>query len=194
MQVKLQVERFWLRRMRQEPMLTAMVQTTDLAGYETRRAVSLSLHHTGLTVSDLRVSLRFWRDALGLEVVLEQETRAAYLSAVVDEHGASARVVQLEVTRGGPRIELYQYLFPRGGRHAARPADVGFAHVCLRCDRLDRVVRELKQAGGEAVGELVTIEAGANRGGRAIYVRDPDGHVLELFELPAESTGMTPPG
>jgi lactoylglutathione lyase len=156
-----------------------MVQTT-----ESTRECGLALHHTGMTVRDLGVSLRFWRDALGLAPVLEQETRAAYLGAVVGEPGAAARVVQLEVTPAGPRIELYQYLSPRGGRHAARAADVGFAHVCLRCDRLDPVLGELERAGGEVVGDLVTMDAGANRGGRCVYVRDPDGHVLELFEPP----------
>jgi catechol 2,3-dioxygenase-like lactoylglutathione lyase family enzyme len=32
-----------------------------------------SIHHTGLTVSSLERALAFYRDALGLEVVMEQE-------------------------------------------------------------------------------------------------------------------------
>jgi catechol 2,3-dioxygenase-like lactoylglutathione lyase family enzyme len=30
----------------------------------------------------------------------------------------------------------------------------------------------------------VEIDTGANRGGRGVYLRDPDGHVVELFERP----------
>jgi hypothetical protein len=30
----------------------------------------------------------------------------------------------------------------------------------------------------------VEIDTGVNRGGRGVYLRDPDGHVVELFERP----------
>ena len=36
-------------------------------------------------------------------------------------------------------------------------------------------------AGGRPVSEPVYIDGGANAGGRAVYVRDPDGHTVELF-------------
>ena len=35
-----------------------------------------TLHHTGLTISDLERSLRFWRDGMGMEVLFEQERPA----------------------------------------------------------------------------------------------------------------------
>jgi catechol 2,3-dioxygenase-like lactoylglutathione lyase family enzyme len=34
------------------------------------------------------------------------------------------------------------------------------------------------------VSEPVAVDSGANAGGSAVYVRDPDGHVLELFTPP----------
>ena len=53
-------------------------------------------------------------------------------------------------------------------------------------DGLDELVARLLAAGGTtATPEPVVIDRGANAGGRALYVRDPDGHVLELFEPPA---------
>ena len=48
-------------------------------------------------------------------------------------------------------------------------------------------------AGGTPVTpEPVAIDRGANAGGRALYVRDPDGHVLELFEPPAPVSTLDP--
>jgi hypothetical protein len=40
------------------------------------------------------------------------------------------------------------------------------------------------QAGGRPFTGPVAVDTGANRGGRALYVRDPDGHVVELFQPP----------
>jgi catechol 2,3-dioxygenase-like lactoylglutathione lyase family enzyme len=141
--------------------------------------------HAGLTVSDLDASLRFWRDGLGMREAMSQEKRGGYLEAVVGEPGAHVRMVHLEFPSGGTRIELFQYLQPPGGRVSGRPADVGFGHVCVACTDVDELLARLVAAGGTPFGEPADIDTGANRGGRCVYVRDPDGHAVELFSPPA---------
>jgi catechol 2,3-dioxygenase-like lactoylglutathione lyase family enzyme len=142
------------------------------------------LHHTGLTVSDLERSLHFWRDAMGMEVLFQQEKAGGYLEAIVREPGAHVRMAHLAFGGEGPRIELFQYLAPSGGQHLSRPADQGFAHVCVACEDLDERMKRLVDAGGTPFSEPVVIDTGVNRGGRGVYLRDPDGHVVELFERP----------
>jgi catechol 2,3-dioxygenase-like lactoylglutathione lyase family enzyme len=140
--------------------------------------------HTGLTVSDLEASLAFWRDALATREAMRQEKQGGYLEAVVGEPGAHVRMVHLEFPGGGARIELFQYVQPRGGHVSSRPADVGFAHVCIACTDVDELLARLVAAGGTPLGEPADIDTGANRGGRCVYVRDRDGHVVELFSPP----------
>ena len=143
-----------------------------------------TLHHTGLTVSDLERSLHFWRDAMGMEELFQQEKEGGYLEAIVREPGAHVRMAHLAFGGEGPRIELFQYLAPSGGQHLSRPADQGFVHVCIACEDLDERMKRLVAAGGTPFGEPVVIDTGVNRGGRGVYLRDPDGHVVELFERP----------
>lgn len=145
------------------------------------------LHHAGMTVSDLDRALAFWRDALGMETVVDQESRGGYFEAIVGERDVVVRTHHLAFGGQGARVELFQFLSPRGGRHLSRPADVGFAHVCVAVDDgLDELLARLVAAGGTPVTpEPVEVDRGANAGGRAVYVRDPDGHVLELFQPPA---------
>jgi catechol 2,3-dioxygenase-like lactoylglutathione lyase family enzyme len=140
-----------------------------------------------MTVSDLDRALSFWRDALGMETVVDQESRGGYFEAIVGEHDVVVRTHHLAFGGQGARVELFEFVSPPGGSHRSRPADVGFAHVCVAIDDgLDELVARLLQAGGTtATPEPVVIDRGANAGGRALYVRDPDGHVLELFEPPA---------
>jgi catechol 2,3-dioxygenase-like lactoylglutathione lyase family enzyme len=142
------------------------------------------LHHTGLTISDLDRSLRFWRDAMGMTVVVDQEKKGGYLEAIVGEPGAHVRMVHLAFGDTGPRIELFEYITPAGGRHVSRPADVGFGHVCVACDDLEERLDRLVAAGGTPLSGPVEIDTGANRGGRGVYLRDPDGHMVELLERP----------
>ena len=145
-----------------------------------------TLHHTGLTVSDLERSLHFWRDAMGMEELFQQEKEGGYLEAIVREPGAHVRMAHLAFGGEGPRIELFQYLAPSGGQHLSRPADQGFVHVCIACEDLDERMKRLVAAGGTPFSEPVVIDTGVNRGGRGVYLRDPDGHVVELSErLPA---------
>ena len=143
-----------------------------------------TLHHTGLTVSDLERSLQFWRDAMGMEELFQQEKEGGYLEAIVREPGAHVRMAHLAFSGEGPRIELFQYLAPSGGQHLSRPADQGFVHVCIACEDLDERMKRLVAAGGTPFSEPVVIDTGVNRGGRGVYLRDPDGHVVELFERP----------
>jgi len=143
-----------------------------------------TLHHTGLTVSDLERSLHFWRDAMGMEELFQQEKEGGYLEAIVREPGAHVRMAHLAFGGEGPRIELFQYLAPSGGQHLSRPADQGFVHVCIACEDLDERMKRLVAAGGTPFSEPVVIDTGVNRGGRGVYLRDPDGHVVELFERP----------
>ena len=143
-----------------------------------------TLHHTGLTVSDLERSLHFWRDAMGMEELFQQEKEGGYLEAIVREPGAHVRMAHLAFGGEGPRVELFQYLAPSGGQHLSRPADQGFVHVCIACEDLDERMKRLVAAGGTPFSEPVVIDTGVNRGGRGVYLRDPDGHVVELFERP----------
>ncbi len=148
------------------------------------RPPATAIVHTGLTVSDLDRSLLFWRDALGMREAMSQEKRGGYLEAIVREPGAHVRMVHLEFPGGGPRIELFEYVQPPGGHVTGRPADVGFSHICVACPDVDGLLERLVAAGGTPLGPPADVDTGANAGGRCVYVRDPDGHVCELFAPP----------
>ena len=56
----------------------------------------VAMHHTGLTVSDLDRSMRFYRDAFGLEVVLQQEKAGGYLAAITGYPSVHVRMAHLK--------------------------------------------------------------------------------------------------
>jgi catechol 2,3-dioxygenase-like lactoylglutathione lyase family enzyme len=146
---------------------------------------STGLHHTGYTVSDLDRSVAFYRDVLGCEVLATQEKEGGYLAAIIGYPDTHIRMAHLRVPGGGHVIELFQYLAPGGERPPLEPKNVGITHVCFLVDDLQAVYEELRAKGVETfVSPPVLVDTGINTGGYGIYLRDPDGITVELFQPP----------
>lgn len=148
--------------------------------------MSPGIHHTGYTVADLDRSLGFYRDLLGMEVLATQEKEGGYLAAIVGYPDAHVRMAHLRMPGSDHVVELFQYLAPTGGTpERIEPRDVGTAHLCFLVDDLQSAYARLRDAGVESfVSEPVAVDTGINTGGFGLYLRDPDGIVVELFQPP----------
>lgn len=149
------------------------------------RAVA-ALHHTGLTVSNLERSLAFYRDLLGCEVIATQEKSGGYLAAIVGYPDAHVRMAHLRASASDHILELFEYVTPAPGRPEIEPRNIGSAHVSFVVSGLWGVYERLLAAGVSSfVSPPVDVDTGVNAGGRALYLRDPDRIIVELFELPS---------
>lgn len=124
---------------------------------------------TTLFVADVDRAGAFYHDVLGLEPFHRDENGAGF--QIADDQ------LLLLVSREKARLPS---ITPGGEIPPclASPGDpLGGGHVAFRVSRsdLDRWRRRLRDLDVEIVSE-VTWE----RGGRSLYVRDPDGHLLEL--------------
>jgi catechol 2,3-dioxygenase-like lactoylglutathione lyase family enzyme len=146
---------------------------------------STHIHHTGYTVSDLARSVAFYRDLLGCEVIAEQEKQGGYLAAIVGYPEAHVRMAHLRLPGGEHVIELFEYLAPSGERLPIEPKNVGTAHLCFITGDLAADYERLRAADVSFVSPPVEVDTGINTGGYALYLRDPDGIVVELFQPPA---------
>jgi lactoylglutathione lyase len=150
------------------------------------------VHHTGLTVRDLDRSVAFYRDLLGCSVVMEQSKTGGYLGAIVGYPQASVRMAHLRAPAGELVIELFEYLDPLPIETSLEPAKVGNAHLCFLLPDLAATYERLNAAGVDFLSPPVVIDTGANAGGKGVYLRDPDGITLELFEpAPTTEAGRT---
>ncbi len=148
-------------------------------------------HHTGYTVADLDRSLAFYRDLLGLEQVGAQEKRGGYLARIVGYEDAHVRMAHLRVPGDSALLELFEYLAPAGASPGRlEPRDVGTQHLCFTVDDLAAVHAELVERGVDTFfSPPVEVDTGANRGGFALYLRDPDGIPVELFQPRVQPRG-----
>ncbi len=139
------------------------------------------VHHTSLTVADLERSVAFYT-ALGLEVVLRQTPGGTYLQRITGFPDARIKQAHLSLPGGGHRLELFEYVSPRGEPARSRNCDPGNTHLAFVVDDLAALYEQLSVQGVEVVSPPITVDDGANAGAKALYLRDPDGFTIELFE------------
>jgi len=144
----------------------------------------IAADHTGITVSNLERSLAFWRDVLGFELSHRPHQTGKLASEITGVPGAEISIAVLKAP--GHKIELLEYLAPADKKRVdLRPCDVGSMHVALTVDDLDAVLEKIAASGWKAAGEPQTLQAGPNAGKRVVYVRDPDGTIIEFMQMPA---------
>ena len=142
--------------------------------------------HFSFTVSDMERSVAFYRDLLGCELMAEQEKEGGYLAAIVGYPDAHVRMAHLRVPGGEHVIELFEYLAPAGTRADVEPGNVGASHLCFLVEDLPALYEQLREEGVDSfVSPPVEVDTGVNKGGYALYLRDPDGISVELFQPPA---------
>lgn len=114
----------------------------------------LGLDHVVLRVSDQEVSKRFYTDVLGCRV----------------DH-FNERISLLQLRFGEQMIDLLP----------GKPSTEGMDHFCLsiRCADLEALRAALAQRGVRIEGEVVQ-RRGAYGTGPSLYIRDPDGYLIEL--------------
>jgi lactoylglutathione lyase len=150
-------------------------------------------HHTGFTVRSLERSLAFYRDLLGFELVFQWNPQARYIGELVgyptvDLHGAILRIPGADVF-----LELLEYrAIPQISVDMAN-GNIGNGHIAFTVDDLMPLYDRLKAAGVKSVSPPVTPTIGPNRGGKAVYMIDPDGFRVELIQT-SQSFGEYKPG
>jgi hypothetical protein len=63
----------------------------------------------------------------------------------------------------------------------ARLCGAGAAHIALDVDDVPAAVAGVKAHGFRRVGEIFVIDGGPNRGRQAVYLKGPDGIVVEFI-------------
>lgn len=140
--------------------------------------------HTSYTISNLERSLAFYVGVLGCEILWQREITNAYFGEIVGLPGCVVKAAHLRIPGSEHRIELFEYVQPAGLPLDAHPNDVGSSHISFLVDDLHAAYASLKAMGVQFRSPPVEVTAGANKGGWGIYLLDPDGITVELYQPP----------
>jgi catechol 2,3-dioxygenase-like lactoylglutathione lyase family enzyme len=139
------------------------------------------LDHANIVVADMDRSLAFYRDGLGLEVILDRLLDGGWFERLTRIPGARARCVILDAPGGGCRIELLAYEDGRAAESTlSHPATQGLRHLAIRVEDLDERLERLRIL-SRTEAEIVDVPRDiVARGKRMAYIHDPDGVLVEL--------------
>jgi methylmalonyl-CoA epimerase len=135
--------------------------------------MNLSIRHVAIVVRDMDAALRFYRDALGLEMterrqVPEEAVEIAFLSIGKKEEGGEIELIQpLDGESGAAR-----FLAKRGE---------GLHHICLAVEDVEAAMERLRAAGVRLLDEEPRVDV---HGVRYVFVHPQSAHgvLMELYE------------
>jgi len=143
----------------------------------------LGIDHTAIVVDDTNVSLRLYRDTLGLKVAGESENYDIEQEHLNNVFGARLRITALRAGKG-PGIELLEYLAPRDGRPSPadlRANDIAHWQTTLVAQGLDSLVNLARDHRLSLISPGAVDTATSVLGFRTgSLTRDPDGHGLRF--------------
>ena len=139
--------------------------------------------HTNIVAQDWKRLAQFYEQLFDcVPVPPERDLSGPWLDAGTGLPDAHIRGIHLRLPGGGesgPTLEIFQY-----NREEPRPATAinrpGLAHLAFAVADVEAARQAVLDAGGTAVGDLVSLEvAGVGRVTFA-YVTDPEGNIIEL--------------
>jgi catechol 2,3-dioxygenase-like lactoylglutathione lyase family enzyme len=146
-----------------------------------------SVHHVGITVSDLDRSAAFYHDVVGLNFVVpptgwfEGPDLARGLGV---EAPVALRVALFEVGQGETWFEILEYKSPKSRASSAPPqSEIGAAHVAFHVADITAEYERLRALGVRFNSGVNVVDDGPLAGWRWVYFKDPDNHTIELVEV-----------
>jgi catechol 2,3-dioxygenase-like lactoylglutathione lyase family enzyme len=141
-------------------------------------AVTFTVSHIGICVSDLERSLRFYCDGLGFSIGEAHAIGNEFADAleVPGQVDLTSQFIRIE----GLSIELLRYRSPGAQGHPSESRNqLGLTHLSFVVADLDASVNRLVECGGTLLGATRTKQEGIE----LLFVSDPDGVRVELMQM-----------
>jgi lactoylglutathione lyase len=139
--------------------------------------------HTSYTVSNLDRSLEFYHDWLGLEIIhIRPNITLQYFRDIIAFPDAVVKGALLAIPGTNTKLELFEYVHPRGTEQNLRNNNPGSSHMAFYVDDLRELYDYLLTKGVQFRSPPIYLNEGPNIGGWALYMLDPDGITIELMQ------------
>lgn len=139
--------------------------------------------HTNLIADDWRALAGFYQEVFDcVPVPPERDFQGELLEAGTGISGVSLRGIHLRLpgyTDSGPTLEIFSYA-PQAARSNTAVNRPGFTHIAFQVEDVDSARKAVLAAGGQQVGEIVTLKIATGARVTWCYLADPEGNLIEL--------------
>ena len=146
----------------------------------------LGIDHTAIVVGDTEESLKFYRDALGLNVAGTSENFGTEQEHLNNVFGAKLHITGLRTAEDGIAVEFLEYLAPTDGRafpKDTRSSDLWHWQTSFEAMKIEGLATVLGQKNYDFISSGIIQTNGDNFGfKKAFLARDTDGHAVRIVE------------
>jgi len=139
----------------------------------------LNIRHTGIVVSDMERSLKFYRDLLGFEVKKDMVESGDYINNFSDLKDVVVRTVKMSLENGDMVELLYYSSHPKEPDMTRRITQIGCSHIALTVNNLDETYERLKE---NDVKFNSPPQYSPDGFAKVTFCKDPDGSLVEIVE------------
>ena len=139
----------------------------------------IGYRHTGIIVKDMKKSLHFYKDILGLKVIQDFSDSSQYINKITGIKNADIHMIKLEVG-DGTILEILEYR-----NHPTELIDqpiynVGASHIALQVKNAEKAYEILKEKGIKIISEPVL---SSEKIAKVFFCFDPNNVRIELVEM-----------
>ncbi len=139
--------------------------------------------HTNLIAKDWRMLAKFYQEIFGCILVPpERDFQGESLEAGTGIRGVHLQGAHLRLPgygENGPTLEIFSYNI-LGKRSISAVNRPGFGHIAFSVENVYLAQKLVLEAGGRALGEIVTLQVATGAKVTWCYVTDPEENIIEL--------------
>lgn len=138
-----------------------------------------SISHVGLTVTSFEEAIRWYHKHFGLMLISELTIDKEQIESLESLYGLKDTSVRIGFLRAprGTIIEIFQFQKQLSGSQVPwnKP---GYTHITFDVRHVKKVYKRLQKAGISFL-----CEPQENGGAEWVFLRDPDGNLIELIDM-----------
>ena len=135
--------------------------------------------HTGIICKDISISLEFYRDYLGLEVIQDFWDDSDYINDITGVSGANVHMIKLKAD-DGTVVELLDYVTHPTELIEQEIYNVGACHIAFQVYDIEKAYRELSRNGVSFLSKPILSSEGI---AKVCFCLDPNEVRIELVEM-----------
>jgi catechol 2,3-dioxygenase-like lactoylglutathione lyase family enzyme len=138
-------------------------------------------NHFSITVGDIDRSVKFYKEVMEMDFEnIRYNVDLAYIRKVTGYPDGILNVAFLSCP--GLRLELIQYVKPKGQILDVSPNNICSSHICFATTDIFKAYERCKANDIITKNEPALIDSGPSTGAYAFYMLDPDLYNLEMFQ------------
>lgn len=153
-----------------------------------------AFNHVAVSVTDIVLAMRWYRDVLGMTVLMEPAEISATVSDSGDEHLShlvrnvfGPRLGKFLIchmsSSNGVGIELFQFLEPKAERREGEGNfeywKNGVFHIAITELDVGGLAKKIASTGGTQRTEVMALASGSDK--RICFCEDPFGNIIEIY-------------